>query len=790
MRSTLTAITFTSICLGWGAVGQSAEHDLDLKSAWFTPILTINADPICESILPDIRRHFKSTESWHFGTRGTGEYFTGLKRYTGADSDPTIEFYDDDSRFYDFIGPGGARLYAYFHRNPGCGGACETENVLVSDRPIDDDDLPAEPDSRESPIRSTPVASEWAIYTAKSGDHYVMGVVEGHMDVYRIAAPHTWTQSCGIALVPERLRENTDTAIQAAAKSVDALNVAIGGLMRDEGACGTSHTLSRWAQFVTAGLEQTLYRPWALRSTEGEPSWYSENSYGDYSRIFEQLKLWSLGGLSERQAFAAYEEQLARTKKELAGFYSMKYGWSPAASESVARDGLEFVIAHGFGFYMYTPFPQPGEAELRQAILERRPMQEIRNIKLDKQAMAAALDIAIQYPEALRYLLDQGANPNTVNGFGKTPLMYAAQYNQMEAAKLLLARGADPNAATTWPNDTCFYILGTSRMTALHYAVRYASAGFIRWLLGHGASTFNKTETGTGLRELPLDWLKRYGDPAEPGRNPNLRKAEIPKLVKLLQVPESRKLAATAINLTKSAKADYAAGKVESAYQKLVAALNARPHYEPALMDLSLVALRSGRPGESIEAALVVLAEVKDPESLASAWFNIGLACEKAGLFFSHNGRVYCATDPMHPFLQAWKLGHSKARKEKLRNLMASGQPHTCTFHRGSAMEQHYRFEIVDLTYHADSTAQKHEDARQLQRIYVFHASSQTIEAESIKWSTQVFDSTGRQSKLESIVPGVVERYNLDEFSITELMANFLVQGPVAIGDQTCNPYE
>jgi ankyrin repeat protein len=45
----------------------------------------------------------------------------------------------------------------------------------------------------------------------------------------------------------------------------------------------------------------------------------------------------------------------------------------------------------------------------------------------------------------MQLLLDKGANPNTRNSVGGTPLMWAAVYNNEEAAKLLLKRGADPS---------------------------------------------------------------------------------------------------------------------------------------------------------------------------------------------------------------------------------------------------------------------------------------------------------------------------------------------------------
>jgi ankyrin repeat protein len=61
------------------------------------------------------------------------------------------------------------------------------------------------------------------------------------------------------------------------------------------------------------------------------------------------------------------------------------------------------------------------------------------------------LDISV-YPEpaAFKFVLDHGANVNTVDDEGRTPLLYAANSNKLpvEAVKLLIAAGANVNAKT------------------------------------------------------------------------------------------------------------------------------------------------------------------------------------------------------------------------------------------------------------------------------------------------------------------------------------------------------
>lgn len=78
--------------------------------------------------------------------------------------------------------------------------------------------------------------------------------------------------------------------------------------------------------------------------------------------------------------------------------------------------------------------------------------------------------------KALSYLLASGANPNSVNSYGATPLMSAAADGRLEAARSLLAAGADPDARN---NDNG---------TALHYAIGCRNQEVTNLLVEGGAS--------------------------------------------------------------------------------------------------------------------------------------------------------------------------------------------------------------------------------------------------------------------------------------------------------------
>nr|XP_051229965.1 uncharacterized protein LOC127347858 [Lolium perenne] len=97
---------------------------------------------------------------------------------------------------------------------------------------------------------------------------------------------------------------------------------------------------------------------------------------------------------------------------------------------------------------------------------------------------AAALDGKM---DAVRYLLDHGADPNKKDDAGSVPLHCAAKFGHDEAASLLLSRGASVDIA---------YFHGTP----LHIAAAYGKTSVIKVLLEHHADPNKVSEVlGTPL---------------------------------------------------------------------------------------------------------------------------------------------------------------------------------------------------------------------------------------------------------------------------------------------------
>ncbi|KCZ85825.1 ankyrin repeat-containing protein [Hyphomonas adhaerens MHS-3] len=152
-------------------------------------------------------------------------------------------------------------------------------------------------------------------------------------------------------------------------------------------------------------------------------------------------------------------------------------------------------------------------AAIAAAIYVNRPTEEIRelyNLVLPaagppatereqkrqwyaKRALhVAILPAAVTRPDVLAMLLSEGAPPDdATNSFRKTALMYAAQENQPDSARLLLAAGADVNQTTDdSPYQTGFLTcveLQRDHRTALMYAAENASEELISLMLDAGA---------------------------------------------------------------------------------------------------------------------------------------------------------------------------------------------------------------------------------------------------------------------------------------------------------------
>lgn len=114
--------------------------------------------------------------------------------------------------------------------------------------------------------------------------------------------------------------------------------------------------------------------------------------------------------------------------------------------------------------------------------------------------------VAAPHPDAVRLLLDAGANAQASTAKGFTVLMYAANNGDIEMAKLLLTAGVDVNQ------------VGLDGTHTLPYAIARGQDKFALFLLEHGADPNGAME---GIRALHAaagntrmwldDWSRRHG---------------------------------------------------------------------------------------------------------------------------------------------------------------------------------------------------------------------------------------------------------------------------------------
>ena len=591
------------------------------------------------------------------------------------------------------------------------------------------------------------------------------------------------------------------------------LNSALGELSPGAGStCGSAGTHDRWVAQTHDNLIQVLFRPWERKDV----GVYRGNSHGHYDKTMEGLEKWSLTGVSEYDAFAAYNKQLANTIVSVSGLFQKKYGWSPVLSKELAENALKSAVSSGFGFYMYDPQFSLGEEMLRRRILDKRPIGEIKATEFDVGKVdeeenqysigyglqESILNIAVTYPEALEYLLAKGVYPDMPNAFGKTPLMYAVQANQLETVKILLRAGANPNARTIRPNDTCYYSLSTIGMTPLHYAVRYASPEITRVLLDYGAVPLLKTESGNFSELIRVNgavqihrykndgdvvaWFDRYNGEKSLERNTNIPIERLDEIkawltINAILIPEL-------VNkyILKAEKL-YQSNDVNGAYIAIDLALALDSLNIRALGDMSLIAIKIKKLGKSIEASRIVLETSNSNKEISSAWFNQGLACEMAAdnsqygvAYLRFNGNDYCSAGDIYPFYKSIVVNDSVVRRNKLLDKLEKGAHKESGVVKDCAIpgrEIKLLFRIVQ-----DPDEKRHKQA---QFIYILHSKKESISVEDLKWKVRNYEGNG--SGYKTITPILYDNVNLGDYDLTIYKSEEAVSFPHEYYGYTCD---
>lgn len=756
-------MTLTFLCAFlWLAPPQVESQEEPVGRAWFGPSLTIDQDAACASVLATAQERFMTTESLGFFSAPPQPYALG--NLTPRHDDTywrNARVTIDDKPFY-----------VTAKRHPGCGGGCESYSFVASTTLIEDLERLQQRD--EPALPETPAVKDYEVYQNDANSFYVAQHDEGDLTLYRLTGAGQWHLACSIAVTPT-LDASGDEAIDAVLRSIDALLVALGDVRREEADCGSAHFHSQRTQYMTRSLRRTLFRPWAILLPERSAA------------ALPQLVHWALLGEAERVAYENFVRQRDETLEAIVEFYQQKFGWDATHAREVATIALTGAIEHGFGSITGL-FGNGEEGAVRKAIAARMSIAEIAAIGATKEQLTyrpdafsfradSILNLAVTYPQALRYLLELGLDPNVVNPFGKTPLMYAAQYDQIESMRILFEYGADPNAVTTAPQDRCTYALETSGVSALHYAVRFASAQTVELLLAHGAVPYARA--GGRNAGTAREWLERYTARESAERNQKLTTGDAERLALKLNPPTTAAERASAANeLALQAEALYASGDVAGAYRKLRVALLAQPDHVRSLNDFSLIALKHRSLGESMQASTFLIQLSPESAQLASAWFNLALACDAAPFHQRYyNGMSYCLESPVNRYLNAWKAKPTKASATKLAVLFDSQDASVCAITTRDGVRLRLKF--------GDSPDTGFRRPR-VYTLYALHAADAAPTDSSLEWQQSVWNRQAGVDEETRVLPKLVGRHEMEGFGVSEFNLDYEPRSPVQIGDGSC----
>ena len=457
-----------------------------------------------------------------------------------------------------------------------------------------------------------------------------------------------------LSLTCELISTPTQTQINAQADKLSSVTALKATLLKMIGApCneGTLHPLSNAIGALVDAFNVMTYRPWRLNS--------SENSR---QMIEEDLELWGHSGIWQFTEYTNYLSQISKAEEELGGVYAKSFSLPVSEAKQLAYSTVSIALTAGFAHGRFTDAAHEFHKRLLNGTVSKEDLTKIKfdaNTQDESDASSekeeSLLTFAIAHPQLLSLLLDKGANPNEQNWFGKTPLMYAAQFNQTESASVLLAHGAQIELSTVKTSLSCIDI---NHLTALHYAVRYASKNFIRLLLQHGVPKFAENSKG----HTPFDYLTGY-------ENKHLTTADREKLKVDLLPPDDQQKKALSKKENQMAEKLYGEKKLHEAYLSSKKALMLDSANESALSNLALIALKLDKSGESAKASSELIKKTNSIDIKANALFNLGLAC-----LTSRYGQIDFDGDSYCNVGRYYRPGNSSVDNSALSNFLASYQ--------------------------------------------------------------------------------------------------------------------
>lgn len=693
------AAIFLSIFLLLGfskLAAAESRTEFDISKSWFKPTLSINNDPtVCNPLLNGYTNSFRSRlenplPADLYGvkveTTATSIITTSLREIEWED----LESSENDLRIAEFNVAG--KYFAVVRRDYSIGWREGYHHEILISKPYSEYGLNAsnyesyfedhafgvfssndsntfkpiyKGDDERKNYQSNIYAELVNVYE-KNGAIYFLLQHRNEYITLKLLDSSKFSLTCQLSTTPqaEQIKDQISKL-----PSISALNTTLHEMMGTECNGGTLHALSRAEGALNYAFNVMTYRPWALDASDGDND--DENSR---LGIENNLNQWGYRGIWQYGKYQSYLARITKAEAELGNFYEMQFSLPHDEAKQLAHTAISSALVSGFNHGRV----RDEFHDLHQKILDGvATSKDIADLDFDStaeesvgaygdEAEESLLTFATMQPHTLSMLLDRKADPNETNWFGKTPLMYAAQFNQAESAKLLLAHGARTEPYTV---KNMFSCIETNHLSALHYAVRYSSIDLIRLLLKNGAPTSAKDSNG----HTPLEYLSSYN-------NSNLSASDLAELKTELIEPDENQRKLLSQKENENAERLYRKKKMHEAYASLKHALILDETNESALSNLALVALRIGKLGESAEASSKIISTTRSDDQKANAYFNLGLACREAGSHGYHyatinfDGKSYCDdgrytygkkrtdTGVLSSFLSSYQLKPNKDR--------------------------------------------------------------------------------------------------------------------------------
>lgn len=508
-----------------------------LKDSVYTARLVENRAEYCTDVESNLKRGNRSLKFVNEQVISIAENSFVEKGYSLVDVDNLNKdalYQSYESLLYDpYIVLGGHKVYIRVIResNYEKGIATAGHKIILRDKAYKKS-MPV-PQRSDGYKRASPFSELFRLLSDKSAALTLIAYNEKQIRVFRSNEELGWDLQCKVSIESKLLPELSGNS--ELMQSIAAFQNFGSLFVKQPGECFTYPLYHQEKREQRSKLAEKLLRePWSLYEVLSK-----QEKDKVISRHYRGLDRWSVNNLDDFDTYNQYRKSLIKLKNLLAGYYFKNFNISKVESEELASDAVDIATSAYLQAFEGDAIDvsSTDSYKLRKLILERGSIEEIRKFKepVRKESLVQShypipaeveniLSIAIDYPEALEHLLKLGYDPNYGNLFGKTPLMYAVQRNQVQAVELLLAYGANLNAVTRKPKIGCgFYRLGHTNVSVLHYAVRYASRDIIEVLLKNGADPYvfarrnNRVKKEDALIDAeysPMQWLQLLVDDA------------------------------------------------------------------------------------------------------------------------------------------------------------------------------------------------------------------------------------------------------------------------------------